>query len=219
MKNILVIGAKGNMGQRYCRILELFDQRYFEFDIDHDIRDLRQWARISDGCIIASPTDTHCEMISKIYYFNHDIKFLVEKPLSKDISEVEKLLSPSLFPNMHVTLINQYKYMFKDDDEGRTYYNFFKTGNDGLAWDCVSIIGLARGDIEIRNDSPIWDCMINGSTLDLGKVDMSYVKMLKAWLKKPDSNHDYIIESHKKVLKLKGKIDANCINCNTSKVG
>ena len=213
MKNILVVGAKGNMGQRYCRILDHIGHSYFEYDQDNSIQDLEKLVSASDGCIIATPTHTHCSLISTIYYFKPHIKFLVEKPLSKHQEQIDILLNTSLYPHMHITMINQYGYMFTDNKEGKTYYNYFKTGNDGLYWDCISIIALARGEVEIKNDSPIWRCMINGTVLDRARVDISYIKMIKEWLKNPEQNHDYIIEAHKKVLK-----HADSINSDPSKV-
>lgn len=80
-----------------------------------------------------------------------------------------------------------------------TWYNYFKTGNDGLLWDCINIIGTARGPYFIKNDSLIWDCQINGWPIDLRDMDQAYIWNLQDWVK-GWRNKDYILPTHLKVL-------------------
>jgi hypothetical protein len=94
-------------------------------------------------------------------------------------------------------MVNQYKYL--SGSGGVTYYDFYNTGKDGLEWDCLNIIGMARQQRAfINNKSPIWKCCINGKKLSLDDVNQAYVEMIKDWLENQEPDYDYLIESHRR---------------------
>jgi len=203
MKKVLVVGYKGNMGSRYTAILDFlgiewsglepFERKGNEQDIE--------------GIILATPTITHPDIL-RSFENDYDLPILCEKPISRcGIFGKPSTLGLADFlskTNLNIRMVNQYKYMPRADEagaEGKTYYNYFKTGRDGLAWDCINIIGMAKGDVELKNDSPIWDCWINGKSLNIRGMDHAYIDMIDDWVKNPTNNHDYILESHEKVIK------------------
>lgn len=194
-KKIAVLGCKGNMGRRYTAILKLLGHMSIGVDIDTP-------GILSgiDGAIVATPTHTHFSLITDL--IGLDIPILCEKPISKNYEEI---LAVCAIDELNLRMINQYEmYDIPDNYGGKTYYNYFKTGSDGLLWDCINIIGLAKGDVDIKNDSPIWDCFINGFRLDLGDMDEAYIANIEDWLLKFDSNKKYILHSHTTV---KGMIE------------
>ena len=140
-----------------------------------------------DGIIIATPTITHLRLLTEFGDYNKPI--LIEKPIS---------LKPFKLLKANVQMVNQYAFCGPFPG-GETYYNCWNTGKDGLAWDCINIIGLSQTMPEIRNDSPIWKCTLNGKELTLNDIDNSYIKMLDSWIKNPISNIDYIHKAHEKV--------------------
>jgi hypothetical protein len=105
---------------------------------------------------------------------------LCEKPLSKNLEEVGELLQ-----NPMLQMMTQYSLLDPGDSRDHSLYDFYHTGSDGLAWDCMQIIGLAKGTVTISNRSPIWMAMLNGHRLSLDKVGRAYVAFVENWLKDP----------------------------------
>ena len=182
------------MGSRYRTILthmgipfkgvdtDFWDENYFKQN--HDFHSV----------IIATPTDTHCELIKFFHQF--DIPMLCEKPITMDEDELREIVA--LEPKLR--MVCQYKYILKDPGAmGATHYNYFRTGDDTLAWDCISIIGLADGCANISNDSPIWQCSINGNELSLSDMDGAYCKMIRDWVSGPTEDLAFIYHAHMKV--------------------
>ncbi len=160
MKKVAVIGASGNMGRRYAMILEQYcgcEVVRVDIDTHSKIDDLVS----CDGIIIATPTDNHVEDI--LHYGRYQKPILCEKPISKSILKLRCLMAT---PDLDLSMINQYYFLklmrfgneYIDDE---SYYHYFKSGADSLAWDCINIIGLAKGPVEVSNDSLIWRCRIN----------------------------------------------------------
>jgi hypothetical protein len=203
LKKPLIVGAKGGMGRRYAAILRLLQVEPLLMDVGDDVPEG------FDSVIIASPTDlhaTHC-----LQFMAYKVPILCEKPLSKDIAEVERVCNEADDRNIQLDMVNQYRYcewfptLPRNND---TSYNFFNTGKDGLEWDCISIIALAEGKVEVDNTKPIWSCFINGNRLRYECMDAAYLEMIAEWLDGSLRGHDtdYILEAHKKVLTyLEGK--------------
>lgn len=193
MKAIGIIGASGNMGQRYSRILDMLGVDVVAFD-ENDWRDAPRYKKDLHSIIVASPTEFHFENLLVL----DDFKVLCEKPISKDIDQVRKVCEKIKCLRM----VNQYEHLIPSASRGLedSHYNYFKTGSDGLEWDCINIIGLAKNPPHIFNDSPIWKCKINGHELNLGDMDLAYVRMIKEWVKQPASNKRYMIQAHERVL-------------------
>lgn len=207
MTKICVVGAFGNMGQRYISILN-----YLGIDIlCHDKKHFPSGIEKCDGIIIATPTDTHFDMM--LHYDTYNIPMLVEKPVTKNLDELIELCHLSTPWRM----INQYDYFnnskdnvclkYFNDGSDFTIYDFYKSGSDSLPWDCINLIGLANGAIKLANNSPIWTCVLNGKKIDYHRVDYSYIWMISDWLTNFDDNRIYALKAHEKVIKFIKEMD------------
>ena len=179
------------MGGRYAACLDYLSYSY-------DCYDYYDWHVACDNdhqyVIIASPTDCHYENLKSFRHSKTHI--LCEKPIVKDLAQLREVLSWEL----NLTMVNQYKYLADPESEGETKYNYFKTSNDGLEWDCINIIGLAKQKPVIKNSLPFWTCIINGRQVDLNEMDGAYVEMIRTWIKDPTRNTEYILNTHKRVV-------------------
>lgn len=177
---LIVIGSKGNMGKRYCAILESLGHDYIGFDKDDNPNTVLNYALRSDGVIIATPTDNHLYWLDLLVLTGTPI--LCEKPLSKNIREVRERLLLWAQANVKLRMINQYAELSTSEEPLMTRYDFHKHGNDGLAWDCISIIRLAEGDIKLEEESLVWTCEINGQPMALKDMEKAYVTMIRNWV-------------------------------------
>ena len=193
----LIIGANGSMGRRYQAILSSLGHEFDCVDINHHEDSVLGLAYLCDGCIIASPTDTHLYYIHLLAPLSKPI--LCEKPVSKSLEEVTDALDICRANSTPLTMMMQYKVLTKKEDVGPSLYDYFRTGPDGLPWDCFQIIGLAENDVQIRNQSPIWKCMINGRVLSIADMDKAYVRFLKAWIRGYRQSPNEILGMHQKV--------------------
>ncbi len=198
LKKPLIVGGLGNMGRRYTAVLRSLgvnplicdfgdEGNYIEYDFD--------------SIIIATPTENHTK--NCLDYLRLGRPVLCEKPLSKDIHEVAMLCEMAEQHELRFEMVNQYKYckIYESIGEDLTYYNYFQTGKDGLAWDCISIIAMAEFFPVIKNDSPVWSCSINGRELRREYMDQAYVDMVEAWLHGDliDCGTGYIRHAHQAV--------------------
>jgi hypothetical protein len=190
MIKVAVIGASGNMGRRYALILEKYcDCEVVRVDLNNTIT-----ADVSecDGFIIATPTSNHIADI--LTYSQWKKPILCEKPVTKSMLKLRGILADK---DLDLSMINQYDFLATNDD-GRTEYNYFKTGSDGLLWDCINIIGLAKSSYDIKNSALVWSCMINGHSIDLRNMDFAYINNIRAWVT-GWRNKEYILYAHEKV--------------------
>jgi hypothetical protein len=194
---VLVIGAMGNMGRRYRTILTYLGHEWVGVDVGVSMDQVIDHAFEVDGIIIATPTETHGAYICALAHVGKPI--LCEKPITKDLMEMATIARVVKHHGTNLTMVMQYKELLTMPSIGWTYYNYWNTGKDGLIWDCIQIIGLARSDISIQNDSPVWRCRINGRSLNLADMDRAYIKMVAGWLKKPGQDIDEIQAIHHKV--------------------
>jgi hypothetical protein len=195
IKRVFIVGFNGNMARRYRAILNHLNIYNSGIDIGHTVHE--KDLECAEGIIIATPTERHIDDI--LFYSRYKVPILCEKALSKNIERVYKCLEFCKEKEVNLQMVNNYAFWGNTLGSGRTYYNFFKTGNDGLAYDVINIIGLANGKIKIENTSPIWTCEINGNKFNFGDVNHSYLSMISRWLENPKPNLDYIIHAHKKV--------------------
>ena len=127
---------------------------------------------------------------------------LCEKPITTNIEQLSEVIKECQAAKSDLRVVYQYKKAYIDDfNHGPTHYNFYRHGGDGLQWDCIQIIGLARGLVTLREDSPIWDCVINGQRLNIGDMDRAYVSYVADWLHNPELcvGVNDILAIHKKV--------------------
>lgn len=186
---ILIIGADGNMGQRYSKILNFLGEPWFGVDKKDKVSNYQ--LNKTTGVIIASPTQCHMDHLIEFEKF----PILCEKPITTKMIDWELLEKRNL---KHFNMVEQYKFLADPMAEGITQYAYFKHGNDGIYWDCIQPIGLAKGDIYLSEESPVWQCIINGKKIDLRKMDKAYIDNVRAWLRKDSflSGFDQIKEMH-----------------------
>ncbi len=191
---VFISGVNGNMGRRYRAIC--YHLGYQVIGADKEVSFIDQSYYISsksiDRIIIATPTSTHLDAIN-IFGSTVGRPMLCEKPISQ---------TGIVDGHNPLTMINQYKYLVDKDRIGDTYYDYWNTGGDGLYWDCINIIGMAKGKVRIGNDSPIWTCGINGQKLSIADMDKAYIAMVKDWVENPEPNHKYMEHAHTRVIEL-----------------
>jgi len=207
---VFIVGINGNMGQRYKHILKWLGH---EVDgIDKESISTLDILKDKERVIIATPTATHIGYIDHIAHSNPEARILCEKPFINDEKHFGFLcesVNRWKKSNINISMVSQYDYLVDPESEGVTYYNYFKTGNDGLNFDCINIIWHAKGNIVLSNSSPIWDCIINGKRINLSDMDEAYIKMVQMWIHMPygpifpHAEYDRIIESHKKAINIK----------------
>lgn len=188
----MLIGSEGSMGRRYKALLNYLGH----FHIDVDIQNISTIEDLGDRCkgfIIATPTWTHFRFFKRISHFKKPI--LCEKPLSTDMNEVSEMLRSPVRMMLQYLILNPIPGVM----EGVSSYNYYNTGKDGLKWDCAQIIGLARNHCEIKNDSPFWECRLNGKELDVSWMDRAYLKYLELWFKEPNQDAGFLRDFHSKV--------------------
>lgn len=200
----LLIGARGSMGKRYQAILKHLDEAVWCVDKEHSIDEILKRARRAERVILATPTESHWDFLQRLLPLGKPI--LCEKPIVKDSEKLIELYRLSQKHRTPLTMMLQYSELLKEGSEGESYYDYFRTGNDGLIWDCLQIIGLSDGEVDIRNDSPIWTCKINGQVLNLSEMDGAYVSFVSKWLNnKIEQDFAEIIAIHEKVEQLENE--------------
>ncbi len=193
---ILLIGGDGNMGQRYQAILRYLGKEFTTLDIGHSETFTRDLAAKSDGVLICSPTETHVPYLKLLRGLKKPI--LCEKPFTKDVLALQEIMDEYAAEKWPVSMVYQYSILANQGARGLSYYNYFKHGNDGLAWDCIQIIGLANGRLELEEDSPEWRCSINGDHLNIGMMDIAYIAYVRKWLAGASMDPKEILDIHHK---------------------
>lgn len=205
---IMVIGSEGSMGQRYRAILRYLGHSFVGVDVQHDEETVLDLASRVDGVIIATPTPTHS-------YFIHllsptiKVPILCEKPICKHPDELKDILTLCEINKTNLTVMMQYKMLLDPARKGFSHYDYFRTGNDGLTWDCFQIIALSNGPVRVANTAPVWDCMINGQKLFLSDMDRAYVDFVQKWIEEPGDDLKEIEAFHQKVVKYERDHGAN----------
>ncbi len=189
------------MGDRYRKIVENLGHRVGGEDVDTFLGFSRANA---DAIIVATPTSTHAQVLYDLRDCGRPI--LCEKPITKDVDYLDDLIWSFKKAGTRLSMVNQYAELDDPASEGMTAYNCTRHGDDGLFWDCISLIRLARGPIELREDSDVWQCTLNGRQLCLDDVRAAYATMIDRWLKDPTKT-DYgdLLEAHRKVADLEAK--------------
>lgn len=162
---ICLIGGKGSIGSRYGAIMRHNNIPYVVYDVDTPNIKLDAYSKF----IIATPTDTHVEYLNKL----KGATILCEKPVSKNPAEI-----PS-DPKMYV--VNNYFYavhhLLRQKPPYFITYDYFKTGSDGLFYDCCQLIHLDP-QCEIKTSSPKWNMSVNGNIVAYRTIEESYVRMI-----------------------------------------
>jgi hypothetical protein len=203
---ILLIGSKGNMGRRYAACLSYLGVDFQGIDVGE-----KSWSDY-DRVIIASPTETHLELMEK--YRSMGVPYLVEKPIRKGLFILPKKYQPSderIVCNWHFAinhvLADNRDIMVKG--ETRIEYDCYNTGKDGTAWDCIQLIHLAGPkNITIKTESPVMTCRVyternpKGYLITSRDIEESYVAMISAWIQSPEMlwGMDEALRAHEEVI-------------------
>jgi hypothetical protein len=182
--DVLIVGAKGNMGNRYSVILRHLGRSPVRVDLP--------WPAVVPDwryAIVATPTDAHLESIYQLVSSTPDETqkrfVLIEKPVTKSMSELYRIKDVLDKSNMQLNCVNQYNYLpevVRASKTGPSWYSYYKHGKDGLWWDCFQIMALAKKEAWFDAKSPWWDCVINGERIDIKHMDLAYVEMISDWL-------------------------------------
>ncbi len=193
---ILVYGARGNMGRRYMAILRSLGITSYGVDLDTDPRAIPH--KEAAGYIIATPTDTHIRLMRALLPQKRPI--LCEKPWSKDIHELRDFMSDlGEGDKRRLSMVAQYRHLIPGlRGRGVSLYDYYRHGGDGLAWDCIQIVGLSNGPVILREKSPVWRCLINGHTINVGGMDGAYVTDVQEWVSGRGLSINFISEAHEK---------------------
>lgn len=193
----LIIGANGSMGKRYQAILKHLDEPAWCVDKDHDANTIFERAMKADRIIICTPTETHFSFLKKLLVLGKPI--LCEKPITKHLPELMEIFKLSKKHSTPFTMMLQYSELVNPSTSGASYYDYFRTGNDGLIWDCLQIIGLSKDDVDIKNESPVWMCRINGQSLKLSDMDHAYLNFVRKWIDgKINQDFEELFKMHEK---------------------
>lgn len=201
---ILLVGCLGNMGRRYAAILDYLGVEWVGFDSRDGLK--KPGAEGFDAVIYATPTVAHMSNILDHLKFSPEVPMLVEKPIDKSMPMITLLKQKWEANNFKIMMVNQYRHLVSSNRKEPTQYDYFKSGGDGLAWDCINLIGLAQGTISLKNESPLWHCRINGNKIWNEMIDASYIENIKYFLNAVadesfnwKNEMDYIYEAHQKV--------------------
>jgi hypothetical protein len=197
---IALIGSEGSMGRRYQAIFNHLKVPYLALDRTRpDADQIIKKAIACDRALIATPTETHVEYLRALLPFGKPI--LCEKPVCKSLEEIEDLHAECVRHGWRYNMVMQYtEYEVSRAPERLSFYNYFRHGNDGLVWDCMQIIALARGEVALSEKSPYWECTINGQKLNFTFMDHAYVMHIQKWLAGAlTQSMDDILEIHRKV--------------------
>lgn len=196
--SILIVGASGNMGRRYSSILDYLQVAWTGVDKEHSEQYILNQAINSDGIIVATPTNRHVADIERFLRFKKPI--LCEKPVTRDMRELTLLMEEIRKSKTPFRMVYQYSMLASRSGVGLpSRYNYYKHGGDGLAWDCIQILGLANGAVTLQENSPMWECVINGKALDISHMDSAYIEYVQLWLKTPSQSLREILQIHEKV--------------------
>lgn len=185
----LILGSLGSMGRRYQAILKHLGVDFGCFDVHPEEPDYDSF----DNFIVATPTNTHLGLIKHLSQYKKPI--LCEKPLAIETSEFLEILKT----DVPISMMMQYRFFDRDYASGDSIYDYYNHGKDGIVWDCFQIIALARGDILLKESSPVWRCVLNGQELDLSRMDMAYIWAVREFLNGKYISKQTLLEYHNKV--------------------
>lgn len=183
--SVLLIGGLGSIGSRYRAILESFKIPYEIYDYHTGILSTTKGetnlANIKfSRAIICTPTDTHvtyCKMLEPLKK-----PYLCEKPLSKDLDEANEVAKFK-----YGYMVCNYKLLFQFmANRGHIVYDYFRTGKDGLLWDCCQLIYLDPLAC-VNNESPLFRLHVHNSydeydcfgEIPFHLVERSYLFMIR----------------------------------------
>lgn len=196
--SVLIIGHLGSMGKRYSAILKHLGVKHYGVDKDFTKRDIVKAADNFQRIILCTPTHTHISLLRDLIPLGKPI--LCEKPITTDLDQLEEVLELLNKYKTYFSMVMQYQELINYSSSGQSSYDYFRTGNDGLIWDCFQIIALSKMTPSLNNMSPVWKCVINGQTLSISDMDNAYIGFVSKWLRDAVSQDpNYLYEIHERV--------------------
>jgi hypothetical protein len=194
---VLIVGHKGNMGRRYQAILNKLNVSWEGIDSETGHAGMVAKGARATHTIVATPTDTHGTILRALIPCGKPI--LCEKPITRDAMELDELRYLAKQNETPVSMVAQYSQFLEGHEEGDSFYDFYKHGDDGMFWDCIQIIGQAKSRCLISETSPVWKCQINGVKINPGLMDQAYVDYISNWLKGVGVTLEEAAQWHRKV--------------------
>lgn len=200
---VLIFGSNGSMGKRYQAIFKYLNIPTLGVDLEDD-PDARKIKTLKAGSyVIATPTDNHMGLIHELIPQRKPI--LCEKPVVKNVAELKIIRERVEKEKVPFRMMFQYSLLADPARIGKSRYDYFRHGSDGLVWDCLQILGLARGAVELKEQSPVWSCVINGKPLSIGSMDAAYVAYVQRWLYQPIQDLGMIQAMHERTAEAAAK--------------
>jgi|WetSurMetagenome_2_1015567.scaffolds.fasta_scaffold345087_2 hypothetical protein len=181
--NILIAGALGNMGRRYTAICKHLGHTVIPFDLFMSFSYLEDAIKKNaiDRCIIATPIESHLFWCN--WCIGGGIPFLCEKPMSTDVGGMVEIMNKSEKQGTSGHMVNNWAFVAAYpliSGKHKIIYDYYNTGKDGW-WDYIQPVYLGF-DVKIKNESPVFECEIDGIHYNQRDFDLSYVEMVEAWL-------------------------------------
>ncbi len=192
----LLLGYKGSIGSRYAAILRTLGVEYAGVDEGDPA------PASFDSVIIATPTPLHAEHLAQCARYG--VPIMVEKPLATSLPFALEICDLLDTERVKVRMVNQYRHLPDEGEEGETTYDYYRSGKDGLKWDAISLVALARGKVTLKQESPVWRCRLNGVLVTYPMIENAYVDMIQDFLRNPPTKPEtgYMRAAHRKVAEL-----------------
>lgn len=198
---VLLVGSEGSMGKRYQAIFKWLGIETMNVDKDTPSGRIFDWTPMADGIVICTPTDSHKHVLDILTQLKSEIPVLCEKPLATSKEDLDFIRSEIVKERkVNLTMVMQYGCLQSPGSWGDSWYDYFRHGNDGLYWDCLQIIGLAKGKVTLAQESPVWSCGLNGQKLNLSDMDVAYISFVKQWMAQPGDDISRLLDIHTKVM-------------------
>lgn len=186
---MVLVGANGAIGTRYRFILNHLERPFVSFDVNYIKNELpfehvithKDLARYNqEAALICVPSQLHFKTLNKLRHLGYT-RFFVEKPVFTEINHYEEA------SQWDVDIRAAMNYKFIDDPaaSGRTIYSNFYAGKERTEWNLFQPVALARGEIELNLECPVWSLYLNGKKISLEQINLSYVQMIKTYLDNP----------------------------------
>jgi len=175
---VLVLGNLGSMGQRYMAVLNYLCHDISTYDPALDPEWVPGWLDM-DGVIIASPTRTHIDWLTRLHAFKGPI--LCEKPISLD-AEAIRLLPPQAGPRHMVSNWRYIPGMGQRLQSNDIRYHYYNCGGESLEENMFQPIMLAdpvRSEIDLT--APVFLLLVNDNLIRLEEIQQTYVDMVSDW--------------------------------------
>lgn len=187
---IEIVGSEGSMGRRFYTIL-----KYLKEDLiirtDPSYEGANKTCGYMDTVIVATPTDTHFEVVWDLLGRHGMRRILCEKPVCKNPEHILALIDRARFYGVDVRMCCNWKYAINlaltraqkiaVEGEMEIEYNYYDSGKDGFFWDCIQLIHLA-GRFKYDRTRPAFEAKVNGIDVTLEHIHASYVLMVSEWL-------------------------------------